>query len=69
MAWDTALAHALATRHFGAFSPSSKKNVLWWIKTAKQAETRRKRIAETVELAQHNLRANHPEAQAYKRQR
>ena len=27
----------------------------------------RKRIAETVQLAQHNIRANGPEAQAFKR--
>jgi uncharacterized protein YdeI (YjbR/CyaY-like superfamily) len=58
-----------AARHFAAFGVSSTKNILWWIKTAKRPETRRKRIAETVELAQHNVRANHPEAQAFKRTR
>jgi uncharacterized protein YdeI (YjbR/CyaY-like superfamily) len=58
-----------AARHFHAFSRSSKKGILWWIKTARRPETRRKRIAETVEMAQHNLRASYPEAQAFKRQR
>jgi len=57
-----------AARHFRAFSHPSKKNILWWIKCAKRPETRRKRIAETVELAQHGLRADHPEAQTFKRQ-
>ena len=58
-----------AARHFAAFGSSSKKPILWWIKCAKRPQTRRKRIAETVELAQHNLRATHPEAQAFRRQR
>jgi uncharacterized protein YdeI (YjbR/CyaY-like superfamily) len=56
-----------AARYFAAFGASSKKNILWWIKTAKRSETRCKRICETVELAQHNVRAKHPEAQAFKR--
>lgn len=56
-----------AARHFHAFSDSSKKAILWWIKSAKKPATRHKRIAETVRLAQHNIRANHPEAQAFKR--
>lgn len=54
----------VAFRHFHAFSDSSKKGILWWIKSAKRPATRQKRIAETVRLAQHNLRANHPEARA-----
>jgi uncharacterized protein YdeI (YjbR/CyaY-like superfamily) len=53
-----------AEHHFYAFSDSSKKNILWWIKSAKQPATRQKRIAETVRLGQHNVRANHPEARA-----
>lgn len=57
-----------AARHFHAFNDSSKKSILWWIKSAKRPATRRRRIAETVELAKHNLRANYPEAQAFKRQ-
>ena len=56
-----------AARHFDAFGDSSKKGILWWIKTAKRPETRRKRIAETVELAEHNVRASYPEAQAFRR--
>jgi uncharacterized protein YdeI (YjbR/CyaY-like superfamily) len=57
-----------AATHFGAFGDSSKKRILWWIKTAKRLKTRQKRIAETVELAEHNVEANSPQAQAYKRQ-
>lgn len=58
-----------AAAHFDAFSDSSKKPILWWIKSAKQPATREKRIAETVRLAEHNIRANHPEAREFKRGR
>ncbi|MBV7329992.1 YdeI/OmpD-associated family protein [Chloroflexi bacterium TSY] len=37
--------------HFYAFSDSSKKGILWWIKSAKTEATRQKRVAETVQLA------------------
>ena len=45
--------------NFSAFSPSSKKSILFWIQGAKRSETRAKRIAETVALAAKNLKANH----------
>lgn len=48
-----------AERNFRGFSNSSKKNILWWIASAKRPETRAKRIAETVELAAQNIKANH----------
>lgn len=57
-----------AAANFEAFNDSAKKPILWWIKSAKKADTRRKRIAETVQLAEHNIRANHPEAREFKRQ-
>lgn len=62
------LAHALAKnrrakRNFEAFNGSARKVILLWIKTAKRAETREKRIRETVRLAALNVRAAHPEAQ------
>lgn len=44
------------------FAPSSKKGVLWWVKSAKTAPTRDKRIAEITRLAALGLRANHPES-------
>lgn len=58
------LAEALAAAptaqaYFDAFPPSSKKNILWWIVSAKRSETRTKRVAETVRLATENKRANH----------
>lgn len=43
-----------AKRNFDAFTPSPKKNVLWWIESAKRPQTRAKRIAETVRLAAQN---------------
>ncbi|MBC7912430.1 MAG: YdeI/OmpD-associated family protein, partial [Pyrinomonadaceae bacterium] len=60
------LAKALATEqrageHFEAFSKSSKKAILYWIESAKRAETRARRIAETVRLAARNKRANFDE--------
>ena len=40
-----------AAKHFVAFSESSKKNILWWIESAKRPETRAKRIAETLGIS------------------
>lgn len=42
------------------FSDSSKKMILYWIKSAKKDETRIKRIDETVQLAAKNIKANQP---------
>ncbi len=44
---------------FERFPDSSKKAILWWIKTAKRPETRAGRIAETVSAAAQNRMANH----------
>ena len=44
---------------FERFPDSSKKAILWWIKTAKRPETRAGRIAETVGAAAQNRMANH----------
>ena len=51
-------ANSQAKTYFEAFSPSSKKGILQWIKSAKQAMTREKRIRKTVELAAQNIKAN-----------
>ncbi len=53
-------ANPTAERNFIAFSDSSKKGILWWIKSAKRAPTRQTRIDETVRLAVDNIKANHP---------
>ena len=45
--------------NFMAFPPSSKRIILEWILNAKQAETRKKRITETVRLAAKGIKANH----------
>ncbi len=52
-------ANPTAQANFEAFPPSSKKNILWWIASAKQPATRQKRIEETVTLAAQNRKANH----------
>jgi hypothetical protein len=48
-----------ARRYFNAFPASSKKNILWWIDSAKKPESRQKRVEEMVGLAAQNLKANH----------
>jgi uncharacterized protein YdeI (YjbR/CyaY-like superfamily) len=50
--------YPLATTHFQAFPKSAKRGILEWILNAKQPATRAKRIAETAQLANQNIRAN-----------
>lgn len=49
-----------AKYYYERFPNSSKRNILEWIKNAKQASTRQKRIAETADKAAQNIKANHP---------
>ena len=49
-----------AFENWNRFSDSSKKMILYWIKSAKKDETRIKRIAETIQQAKKNMKANHP---------
>ena len=51
-------ANLTAKAFFTAFPRSAKRGILEWILSAKQAETRAKRIEETVRLAAMNVRAN-----------
>ena len=53
-------ADSTAQANFARFSASAKKNILWWIKSAKTAPTRTRRIGTTVERAAENRMANHP---------
>jgi uncharacterized protein YdeI (YjbR/CyaY-like superfamily) len=58
---QVALDHDDAAReNFERFPPSSKRLILEWIVTAKRAETRHRRIDQTVALASVNVRAHHP---------
>jgi uncharacterized protein YdeI (YjbR/CyaY-like superfamily) len=50
--------HPPAADNFEAFPRSAKRGILEWILNAKRPETRAARIAETVERAQVNERAN-----------
>lgn len=52
--------NAKAKFFFDRFPKSSKRNILEWIKNAKQESTRQKRITEMVKKAAHNIKANHP---------
>jgi uncharacterized protein YdeI (YjbR/CyaY-like superfamily) len=56
---NTLAANKAAQKNFEAFPPSSKKNIFWWIESAKKPETRQKRLDETVSMAAKNLKANH----------
>ena len=49
-----------AAYYYDRFPDSSKRGILEWIKTAKTAATRDKRIRETAEKAARNVKANHP---------
>lgn len=46
-----------AYENFQAFSESTRRNILEWILKAKKPETRRRRVARTVELAAQNIKA------------
>lgn len=50
----------VANAFFSRFPRSSRRAILEWITLAKTAETRARRIAETVRLAAENRKANHP---------
>ena len=45
-----------AVKNFNAFGTSSQRFILRWIKLAKTAETRNKRIKQAAELAEQNLK-------------
>lgn len=48
----------IAFEYYQQFPRSVKRGILEWIFNAKRATTRKKRIKETVELAEKNIRAN-----------
>ena len=50
-----------ARSKWDAFSPSSRRAILWWVHSAKRPETRAQRIAQVVSEAAHGRRANFPE--------
>lgn len=51
-------AYAKAKQNFEAFPRSAKRGILEWIAAAKKPETRARRIEETAQLADENVRAN-----------
>lgn len=55
---DAFAVYSNAAQNFDAFPRSAKRGILEWISTAKKPETRRKRIEETAQLAEQNIRAN-----------
>lgn len=55
-------ANRRARANWEAFAPSARKQILWWIESAKSPVTRARRVAETTRLAALDLRAGHPES-------
>ncbi|HET9035866.1 MAG TPA: YdeI/OmpD-associated family protein [Myxococcaceae bacterium] len=53
-----------ARSSWDAFSPSSRRAILWWVHSAKRPETRAQRIAQVVSEAARGRRANFPEDRA-----
>lgn len=51
-----------AAREFEAFPASARKQILWWIGSAKQPATRESRVAETVRLAAKGIRVDQQRA-------
>ncbi len=47
-----------AKQFFDAFPAGIRKQLFWWITSAKREETRNRRVAETVTKAEKNIRAN-----------
>jgi uncharacterized protein YdeI (YjbR/CyaY-like superfamily) len=53
-------ANSQARKNWDAFPPSARRGILWIIYSAKTEATKSKRIAETIRLAEKNLRAFTP---------
>jgi uncharacterized protein YdeI (YjbR/CyaY-like superfamily) len=51
-------ANGTAETNFAGFAPSARKQILTWVLSAKQPETRARRVAETVRMAALGKRAN-----------
>jgi uncharacterized protein YdeI (YjbR/CyaY-like superfamily) len=49
-----------ARRHWDAFPPGARRELLGWLVTARKPETRARRIGEIVTRAAENVRANQP---------
>jgi uncharacterized protein YdeI (YjbR/CyaY-like superfamily) len=52
--------HPGSRANWDGFPPSARKQILWWIYSAKREETRARRVEETASLAARNERANQP---------
>lgn len=42
----------MGLRNFERLTPSRRKQLIWWITSAKRQETRKRRVSETVRLVQ-----------------
>jgi uncharacterized protein YdeI (YjbR/CyaY-like superfamily) len=51
---ETFAADFVARKNFDSFTDSAKKQILWWIESAKKPETRQKRIQKATALAHQN---------------
>lgn len=55
--WAALDRHDGARAHWDAFSPLSRKLILWWVLQAKRPETRGKRVEETARQAAQGIKA------------
>ncbi|MEO1656066.1 MAG: YdeI/OmpD-associated family protein, partial [Bacteroidota bacterium] len=55
---EALVSYPSALKNFESFPKSTRRGILEWILNAKRPETRQKRIQETAELADQNIRAN-----------
>ena len=51
-------AHPGSEERFNAFPPGVRRQLLFWVESAKTADTRARRVDEIARLAQQNVRAN-----------
>lgn len=49
-------ANKIAQKNWNNFTQSRRKQIIWWIDDAKRADTRERRIAKAVQLAEENVR-------------
>ncbi len=53
---DALSQNSKARKNFERFAPSSKKQYLWWLESAKREATRKKRIQEIVRRSEENIK-------------
>ena len=53
---DALAENPMAEKNFYSFAPSYRKQYLWWLKSAKRSETRKKRISEIIKRCEQGIK-------------